>query len=139
MCQTKTCRDCKETKPVTEFYKSGTGNRLQSYCKLCNSKRASASYKRIYQKNPDLKKSRNLRNRYGITLDQYNQLLHRQNRCCRICGTHEDLEGKSLAVDHCHSSGKIRGLLCSNCNTALGKVRDNVVILHSMIHYLQAA
>ena len=65
-----------------------------------------------------------LKNRYGITVDDYNKMLKEQNCCCDICGRHK-LEFKTrLAVDHCHKTGKIRGLLCYRCNTNLGIIED---------------
>jgi hypothetical protein len=77
-----------------------------------------------------------LKSKFGITLDQYNKLLELQNSVCAICGKEERVIGRSLAVDHNHKSGKVRGLLCSNCNTMLGKINDNKQILQSAINYL---
>lgn len=61
-----------------------------------------------------------LKRRFGITLEEYNQILENQNYCCKICERHESKFKISLAVDHDHETGKIRGLLCSKCNTTLG-------------------
>lgn len=62
--------------------------------------------------------------RYGITLDDYNKMRKDQNYSCAICGRHEDkVKGKvgvrPLHIDHCHTTGKVRGLLCGRCNTSL--------------------
>lgn len=62
---------------------------------------------------------------YGITPEQYQQLLEKQNYSCAICGKHETDFGRKLAVDHDHKTGEIFGLLCSTCNhQVIGKYRD---------------
>jgi hypothetical protein len=79
---------------------------------------------------------------YGITLSEYRSLLQKQDSRCAICGQIESAinwktkEKKSLAVDHCHSTGKVRGLLCQSCNTALGSFNDDVSLLAKAIAYL---
>ena len=77
-------------------------------------------------------------NRVRIPSAKYNELLNKQNNKCAICGIEggENNRGDKLAVDHCHSSGKIRGLLCHKCNTALGLLKDSKENLHSAINYL---
>jgi hypothetical protein len=81
------------------------------------------------------------RREFGIDLDQYNVMLDYQNDACAICGLPETYKTKgnikNLAVDHCHTTNKIRGLLCVKCNTALGKFNDDIDILASAISYLQ--
>jgi Recombination endonuclease VII len=91
--------------------------------------------------NPD--KARNNELRYGIGVDEYAQMLAKQNGVCAICHRDEktlNLEGtkpRRLAVDHCHATGKVRGLLCTTCNTMVGSSRDRVDLLESAIAYLQ--
>lgn len=102
--------------------------------------------KNWYHNNPDEAKNRNLK-KYGITFDDYNQLREKQNYCCAICGKNEaDVpQGRakriqtSLAVDHSHETGKVRGLLCIGCNTILGKCYEDVFILNKAIKYLEDA
>ena len=77
-----------------------------------------------------------LKRYYNITLDQYNVLFNKQNGCCAICGIHQNNLKRKLHVDHNHESGEIRGLLCINCNLALGHVNDNINTLSKMISYL---
>lgn len=73
-----------------------------------------AKYFRQYRKlNPDKDRKYNLKRRYGLTLDQYHKLLDDQNGVCAICLRSEN---RYLAVDHCHETGEIRGLLCTHCN-----------------------
>jgi len=76
---------------------------------------------------------------YGITLDDYNKMFAEQEGKCSICGTHVCSTGRALAVDHDHETGKVRGLLCANCNTALGKFNDDVELLKKAIDYLRRA
>ena len=75
-----------------------------------------------------------LKQNYGITLNQYNFLLEKQRGLCSICFKKE--LGKKLAVDHCHKSKKIRGLLCQNCNIGIGVFKDDTLLLRSAIEYL---
>lgn len=77
-----------------------------------------------------------LKKRFGISLDEYNLLFSEQEGCCAICGAHQSELSKSLAVDHCHSSGKIRGLLCIPCNVGIGNLQEKIEILESAIKYL---
>jgi len=74
--------------------------------------------------------------KYNLTIDGYNQLLIEQNGCCKICGRHQTKLKKKLVVDHCHRTGKVRGLLCYNCNLGIGLLFDNQTILQSAINYL---
>lgn len=62
--------------------------------------------------------------KYGITEDEYNQLYQKQNECCAICGKHQSKLKRKLNIDHDHSTGEIRGLLCPKCNTALPLIEN---------------
>jgi len=68
-------------------------------------------------------------------------MLFKQDGCCAICGIHHTIihekTGKALHVDHCHTTGKVRGLLCFTCNSAIGKFKDNIDIIQSAIIYLK--
>lgn len=82
------------------------------------------------------RRERNLAKKYGITIEKYHEMLNSQGGVCKICGKPEERFQGSLAVDHCHSTGKIRGLLCGKCNTMLGQADDSVEILQAAIDYL---
>jgi hypothetical protein len=90
-------------------------------------------------------KNRNIyyKKRYGIDLQEYNQLLISQNNKCAICKIDENeiKHGRNtyFAVDHCHKTGKVRGLLCYKCNSVLGFVNDNIDNLVNAIKYLENA
>ncbi len=75
--------------------------------------------------------------RYGMSFEQYEAMKKIQNHCCAICKTHESEFSRQLSVDHCHITGVIRGLLCLNCNTGIGKLGDNNVMLRKAINYLE--
>ncbi len=74
---------------------------------------------------------------YGITTEYYENLLVDQGGGCAICNKSPEDNRKRLAVDHCHDSGIIRGLLCHDCNTGLGKFKDNTNILLAAGSYLK--
>ena len=76
-----------------------------------------------------------MKNRYGVTLEQYDKMFEGQNGVCAICGGINKSD-RRLAIDHNHETGKIRGLLCSNCNTGIGMLKENINILCSAISYL---
>ncbi len=137
MNDSKVCRQCEVSKPLTAFAKSHTGRLgVRSVCKECTK-----SYARQWyvdnMKASDIK-FKNIKSKYGITKDQYLDLLKEQDHKCRICGTGEVDSGyQTLCVDHCHVTGKVRGLLCDKCNTGLGHFRDNKLVLEAAIKYLK--
>lgn len=77
-----------------------------------------------------------LKRDYGISIIEYNEMASSQEDCCMICGIHKSKLKNRLAVDHCHNSNIIRGLLCHTCNLVIGNSRDNIKILESAIKYL---
>lgn len=80
----------------------------------------------------------NLKNAHGITIDDYDRMLTEQNNGCAICGGQNIRHGKVIPfyVDHCHKTARIRGLLCKECNTALGMLKDNALICEAAARYL---
>jgi hypothetical protein len=130
---------CYLTKPLSEFpiariNKDGR----YSYCKLC--KRAQS--KGFDQKNPGLRASRErgyvLKRKYGITQEQFDEILLRQGGRCAICRSSEASKSTDhrFSVDHDHETGQVRGLLCKRCNSALGHFQDNPEIVESALSYL---
>jgi hypothetical protein len=114
--------------------KTARGN-LSTICHECNK-----AYQRRY-KHDNLERYSAKRTAYsrrktsGVTPIEYAEMLVKQNGVCAICkGVNKD--GRSLAADHCHQSGKKRGLLCGRCNLTLGRVEDDIEILRGMIQYL---
>ncbi len=74
--------------------------------------------------------------KYGITEEEYNVMFLEQNGKCGICGTHQSKFKIGFAIDHCHETGKVRGLLCGNCNRAIGLLQDDIENLRCAILYL---
>lgn len=134
--ETRTCSCCGETKPITDFhwhYKSKGIRRFT--CKVCRSK-----VERERQMTPEYKKHRrnyNLSKAYGITAEEYENKLKHQNFGCAICGKPSDLFTRKLAVDHCHTTGKIRDILCGPCNTGLGSFQDDPELLKKAAEYIR--
>jgi len=94
------------------------------------------------QSNRDRLRNNQLKYDYGITLEQYNQMVIDQNNQCKICNKVEnskDYRGKTrqLAVDHCHTTNKVRGLLCGACNRALGLFKDDPEYLLKAYQYIK--
>lgn len=102
------------------------GNLTAHDCKVCRSKRVKL-----------FRHAENLRQK-GLTVEIYNKMFSDQNGCCKICGTHQSKLRAKLAVDHCHSSGKVRALLCHACNLILGNAKDDASILQRSIVYLKS-
>jgi len=89
--------------------------------------------------------NRSLKRKYGITLEQYEVMHDEQNGVCKICGNPETRKNpytdmpSRMPVDHCHETGKIRGLLCTDCNVGIGKLNDDIKLLEKAIEYLRKA
>lgn len=95
--------------------------------------------KEFKTKNPDYFKSKHLSYVYGMPLHEYERMRLNQHSRCAVCGKHEqDTRRKRLFVDHSHATGKIRALLCQQCNTALGMAHEDIDILLALVGYLEA-
>lgn len=102
------------------------------------------AYMREYnKKNPAKRKHGDLKKKFGISYQDYEKMLTAQQGVCKVClkpesQVHPITEVPyMLSVDHCHRTGKIRGLLCNRCNRVLGMVDDNTEILSGLIEYLR--
>jgi Autographiviridae endonuclease VII len=127
------CPKCKQIKKITEFNKDKyTFTGLAIYCRSCNRLKS----KTQYHTHKDNHKNTQLKSDFGITLEQYKEKLKNQNNCCAICKSLPK-NNRMLSVDHCHKTGKVRGLLCSGCNSGLGYFKDNINIIAIAIKYLQ--
>jgi hypothetical protein len=99
-----------------------------------------AKYKKTYNQTEKGKFNnhrRSLKNKYGITLEQYDEMFEQQNGVCAICGG-ININGRRLGVDHDHETGKIRALLCNSCNHIIGDAKENIIVLQSAINYLKS-
>ncbi|MDO8302701.1 MAG: endonuclease VII domain-containing protein, partial [Sedimentisphaerales bacterium] len=84
---------------------------------------------------PKEERARDLAYNYGMTTEEYDEILTAQNGVCATCGRPPN--GKYLSIDHDHDTGKVRGLLCDNCNRSLGLTHESIDILAKMINYLK--
>lgn len=140
---TKCCSKCEKEKDTAEFRKSrAKKGGVYGRCKECRRAYGAAWYRlnpikvAAWAKCDPVKKAANRRKtEYGITTKQYEDLLITQKGACAIC-KEPCKTGRRLAVDHDHSSGKIRGLLCSLCNRTLGGFKDSIEKLTAAISYL---
>lgn len=140
----KTCSKCSVEKPLTDFWTDRARGRAKSNCKECSA----ASVKAWRKSNPTYERDRyvndkagtrerHLIRKYGVSLSDYDQMLAAQSGCCAICGATEESQHNGVFhVDHCHSTGRVRGLLCRGCNHMLGVVGDDPAILYRAISYL---
>lgn len=147
------CSKCKEIKPIEKFNAHMIKIKYP-YCRDCriavtkdhHAKEESKQKHREWYNTKYVPVERNLRyiKTYGITLDQYNEMSVQQDHKCKICKKPETAKSSlrkdgsyNLAVDHCHKTGKVRGLLCQKCNGGLGQFHDSIQNLYSAIEYLK--
>lgn len=120
--ETKLCSYCHDYKSFNQFGTNGNG-KLKSRCKKCQSKYNIKYHKEVFRFD-----------RYGITKDIFDKMLTEQNNKCSICEL--KINENSCHIDHCHSTGEVRGLLCEKCNKGLGQFDDNINYLKNAINYL---
>ncbi len=135
----KICSCCKLSLPLDNFHKSSKAkDGLKGQCKTCRNIYNSKWNNENKERKSKTNKWNHKKRMYGISEEDYCDLLVKQNQCCAICSLYfsENLHGH-LYVDHCHTTGKVRGLLCQHCNSLLGKAKDDIDILQSAIKYLQ--
>ncbi len=127
------CLACKKKLPFASFPRSKTENDGYSQrCKACH-------VLWITENRSAIHRNARLKNKYGITQAIYDEMLAAQQGRCAIC--RKDKPGGTwnvFCVDHCHATGKIRGLLCTSCNVLLSSVGDNIDGLRRFVNYLQA-
>src|ERR1035437_10262866 len=135
---TKQCTICKMTKPVVSYYSDKQKkDRLSSHCKDCGKERA-LRYRIIH---PEKVQKANIKSKFGLAHSEYRDLVTRQNNLCAICSKAETAmyrgRVRNLAIDHNRITTEVRGLLCMFCNLALGHLKEDPVIMASMIEYVQ--
>lgn len=131
---TKTCTACLRVLDKSDFHKNKATKDGRCYqCKDCNYKK-SREWK---DKNKEKSKEHQLKRKYGLTYADYGALLAEQKGGCAICFLPFDKAPRGvLFVDHCHTTGKVRGLLCANCNTAIGLLLDSPLLMTRAAGYL---
>ena len=104
--------------------------------RLKNPEKWLAAKRKWQENNPGRQREYDFKRKFGITVQQYDAFLAMQNHECAICHTAQCLTGRRLAVDHCHTSKVVRGLLCANCNLLVGQAKDNPEVLRAAANYL---
>lgn len=138
----KTCCQCLEEKESLEFSSNiRHTDGLESSCRKCVSYRKKEFilnhpdyWKNQYHQYKERTRNYQLNKWYGISTEDYNKLLLEQNNRCKIC---DEYATKRLHVDHDHLTNRVRGLLCSNCNSMLGMAKDSEKTLIEAINYLK--
>ena len=138
----KTCynSECPEDnpQPLTNFHKQSTGKLgVRSRCRTCHNQDM-REYER--KRGPEWRRKKTLQ-RYGITPEDYNRMLEEQEGKCAICQSTDSEHPitELLVVDHCHLTGKVRGLLCNTCNRGIGFMREETDRLLNAAVYLENA
>lgn len=135
------CNTCKQSKDLSEFQFRIKRNKYETRCKRCTNdvrnKRRAFVKENFPEQLPTYSRETQIKHRYGITIDDFNKMLLEQDGKCAACkkiltdgpmGTH---------IDHCHTTKKVRGILCGHCNRALGYVHDDIEKLKALIDYLE--
>ena len=147
----KCCKKCNEIKSYTDFYvvrrnKDGSNcysprcksclkvDGLSYYHSLTNDKKTERRKKTEEKLGKDYFKNYKLKNNYGISLKEFNEMYEKQKGNCFIC--EQKISGREVKVDHNHETGKVRKLLCHNCNSALGLLKDNPTLFQRCAEYL---
>ena len=142
---TRVCTRCKQIKALDDFgVCKNAKNGHASYCKVCSAK-AKRDYYATMPPGYQLEVARKsfLKRKYGMTLESYQALWDAQKGLCAVCGKPETVSKfdngtiDSLSVDHDHVTGKVRGLLCGRCNTSLGLLYENEIIIQSLLDYIR--
>lgn len=139
---TKKCNRCKQFKPLDDFNKSSRSeDGLQYKCKCCASQ-----MDKEYRNRPEIRerhRNQRLQRMYGITSLEYDALVKVQDDKCKICLTDKKpLNAQTKKrdywhIDHCHDTGRVRGLLCGECNKAVGLMKEDVNIIKNLLAYVE--
>lgn len=139
----KTCTGCKQEKPLTDFWKDRRRKGgLIAQCKECrkarfNQYRNRSGYNlKRYWSDPQGERERHLIRKYGVTLADYDRMFAKQDGKCAIC---KKTQERAFDVDHCHKTGRVRGLLCTSCNRMIGHGGDSAERLLAGASYLAEA
>jgi len=126
------CTSCKNELILNKNFTLSQHKRGRKKCSPCQ-KKLNADY---HRRNPKFIREYNLNYKYGISVKDFNLMLHNQDNKCAICKIDQCEINKNFCVDHCHSTKKVRGLLCSKCNISIGKFKDDINILKKAVKYL---
>ena len=149
----KTCTGCGEPKPLHDFYKEKSRKSVKSHCKgrsiakpkawgKANVEKRRASRMDQYHKRkldtPGFLRQRHLMSSYGMSVEEWDTLFEKQGKACRVCkSTSPRTKNAVWHTDHKHETGKVRGILCSHCNTMLGMAHEDPAIMLAGVDYLK--
>ena len=149
----KICTKCGNNLPLGAFHlKKGGKHGRRADCASCaaeyQAKRRNGpkrqaildEKKRYSDAHPEIRRTALLRDKYNLTLEEYDAKLKSQNGLCAICGSDTPLNSghKHMYVDHNHVTGQVRGLLCNPCNTTIGAAKEDLERLSKCIEYLKS-
>lgn len=139
---TKTCGKCRLVKPLTDFSTNkGKNDGYNHWCKICANTYNKERNRQLYTES--FIRAKNLKQHYGITSAECQAMFLAQNGVCAACGQPERFhdprtkQAKNLQVDHCHTTGKVRVLLCKECNNALGLLHDDPERVRQLLRYVK--
>ena len=135
----RTCRTCDTDKPLVEFTRSSACRSGYLFrCKSCTAAAARARY--IVMGGRAAQRAAQLKRDYGLAPEDFDEILKSQDGVCALCDAPPSRgDMGTLHVDHDHTTGEIRGLLCGRCNRALGLLQDKPELLREAIRYLETA
>lgn len=136
--QVKTCCQCNVEKPLEEFSKNKRGlYGRHTKCKQCYSHYRRQYYLHNKQRHQETGRRNHLQSKYGLSVKDYEEMIQACSGLCAICSGSADVGSTGGPhVDHCHETGRVRGILCGNCNRGLGLFQDRIEVLRGAIQYL---
>lgn len=136
--ESKTCAKCGEHKPADDFHKHAANTTgLTPYCKICAAILNRERYQRDRVQRLEQARWYSIKRHYGLSKEQYLELLASQDHRCIICGKHQDDCKYNLSVDHNHQTGAIRGLACTYCNHRIIGSHKDATLLRRVADYLE--
>jgi hypothetical protein len=145
----RTCSKCNKEKPNTlEFFRRGSGTPIGSVCKDClavyhqetyvYTPELAAKRKKYCDANKDRSRDYHRMRNYGVSPEQYDEMLKRQGGVCAICHSAPKVRPKHtiLVIDHNHTTGRVRALLCHRCNVVIGMVSESTLLMDNMAQYI---
>jgi hypothetical protein len=162
--ETMKCVVCGIEKPISEYYFRSDHKTRRYDCKQCvieksriwrlanieryrnldnarhqrSLEKRREKERRCYDKYPERHREKRLQKEFGVTIEDFNRKLASQGNSCAICGTLSPNDGRNFHIDHCHKTGKLRGILCNTCNLMLGLAHDRQDVLLKAAEYLKA-
>lgn len=133
----KECKTCNTEKELTEFFAcSKTKAGYRPNCKTCTQEKDKARRQANPEKQRKIRRKAHLKAKYGVTPEWLEQRLEELDHKCPLCAT-PIAEGYNLAIDHCHTTGEVRDVVCRSCNIAMGMFKDNPELIEKAVQYLK--